>query len=123
MDPATLTITVAVIAATISLAGVCVSIWASGRQAHKDDLDDKAETAMSNARLSAQLDSLMTMMLDVKRTVMETDRKMDNHTERIVILEGKVSTLFMRRDEDALAVSELAKKVERQEKTCLEKRG
>lgn len=99
MDPTTITIIIAVISLTIAICGVLVSASVANSSKSKGEAQEKVSNAIDVAKLSAQFEALLSSINEVKRTVQEINKKFDDHSERIIMLESDIKTLYKRCDQ------------------------
>ena len=99
MDPTTITIIIAVLSLTIATCGVLVSASVANSSKSKGEAQEKVSNAIDVAKLSAQFEALLSSINEVKRTVQEINKKFDEHSERIIMLESDIKTLYKRCDQ------------------------
>ena len=99
MDPTTITIIIAVLSLTIATCGVLVSASVANSSKSKGEAQEKVSNAIDVAKLSAQFEALLSSINEVKRTVQEINKKFDDHSERIIMLESDIKTLYKRCDQ------------------------
>ena len=99
MDPTTITIIIAVLSLTIATCGVLVSASVANSSKSKGEAQEKVSNAIDVAKLSAQFEALLSSINEVKRTVQEINKKFDDHSERIIVLESDIKTLYKRCDQ------------------------
>lgn len=83
LDPTTMNLMVASISAAIAAAGIAISFGIANRNKTKDDVAARTVAI----ELAANLSTLITGVNEIKGCVNEINRKMDEHTERIIVLE------------------------------------
>lgn len=98
MDPTTITIIIAAISLTVAICGVLVSASVANSSKSKGEAQEKVSNAIDVAKLSAQFEALLSSINEVKRTVQEINKKFDDHSERITLLESDIKTLYKRCD-------------------------
>ena len=96
MDPTTITIIIAAISLTIAICGVLVSASVANNTKNNGVAQDKVNNAIDVAKLSAQFEALLSSINEVKHTVQEINKKFDDHSERIIMLESDIKTLYKR---------------------------
>lgn len=89
LDATTMTVMIASVSAAIAACGVAVSIGMSNRSKNRDEI--AAQT--TSIELAANFSALMSGVNKIEGCVNEINRKMDNHTERIIILETNARIL------------------------------
>ena len=99
MDPTTITIIIAVISLTTAICGVLISASIANSSKSKGEAQEKVSNAIDVAKLSAQFEALLSSINEVKRTVQEINKKFDDHSERIIMLESDIKTLYKRCDQ------------------------
>ena len=99
MDPTTITIIIAAISLTVAICGVLVSASVANSSKSKGEAQEKVSNAIDVAKLSAQFEALLSSINEVKRTVQEINKKFDDHSERIIMLESDIKTLYKRCDQ------------------------
>ena len=99
MDPTTITIIIAAISLTIAICGVLVSASVANNNKSKGEAQEKVNNAIDVAKLSAQFEALLSSINEVKHTVQEINKKFDDHSERIILLESDIKTLYKRCDQ------------------------
>lgn len=99
MDPTTITTIIAAISLTIAICGVLVSASVANSSKSKGEAQEKVSNAIDVAKLSAQFEALLSSINEVKHTVQEINKKFDDHSERIIMLESDIKTLYKRCDQ------------------------
>ena len=99
MDPTTITIIIAVLSLTIATCGVLVSAFAANSSKSNGEAQEKVSNAIDVAKLSAQFEALLSSINEVKRTVQEINKKFDDHSKRIIMLENDIKTLYKQCDQ------------------------
>ena len=99
MDPTTITTIIAAISLTTAICGVLVSASVANSSKSKGEAQEKVSNAIDVAKLSAQFEALLSSINEVKHTVHEINKKFDEHSERIILLESDIKTLYKRCDQ------------------------
>ena len=110
MDPTTITIIIAAISLTVAICGVLVSASVANSSKRQGEAQEKVSNAIDVAKLSAQFEALLSSINEVKHTVQEINKKFDDHSKRIILLESDIKTLYKRCDQLCAASTDLEDK-------------